>query len=415
MDQTAAMHRLRASPLLRRVSSACADPDVFLTGGSLRDRFLGLPTHDLDLVVRADVAACAEALASAFSGTHFILGRPPVATHRVTAGRLQIDLWQAEGPLRDDILRRDFTVNALLWRLPRGPLIDLVGGVEDLSAGRIRVVRPENLADDPLRVLRGVRLLATRPQLKLTAETEGLLSAAAGGLGRIAKERILDELKQLLAGPAADRALLATARLGLLTPLVPAWQSFAHATSLAVIARSLAGLAGGRSGRLAAGAAEVAMAVIAAPAAGFPAGWAVADAVAPLLRVGLGQSAARRIAAAVEAGECFRNVLGSDRQAERALAVEAASLLPPALSWAVARTAAEGADLSAAARRLLRWLHRFDHRPPLLSGEEIASVLRLPPDARRAEAVSALRLAQARGEARSRPEALAFLRSRRSR
>ncbi len=388
---------------------------MFLTGGSLRDRFLDLPTHDLDLVVRSDVVATADALAATLGGSRFTLGRPPDATQRVIAGRLQIDLWQARGALRDDILRRDFTVNSLFWRLPRGPLTDLVDGVEDLAAGRIRVVRPENLADDPLRVLRGIRLLATRPQLKLTAATEAHLAAAAGGLTRVARERVLDELRRLLAGPAVDRALLAAVRLGLLTPLVPAWNGYAHAAVLARLSRELTGLAGSRSHRLAAAASEVRMAVIAAPAAGFPADWRPVDGAAALARVGLGQSAARRVAAAVELGERLRPALGRDRRAQRELAVEAGSRLPAALAWASARSAVEGTDLLPAARRLLRWLHEFEQRPPLLTGEEIAAVLKLPPDARRAAAVSALRLAQARGDARSRPQALALLRARRSR
>lgn len=410
------MRRLRASPLLRRIAAACPGADVFLTGGSLRDRFLGLPTHDLDLVVRADAAACARALASELGGGTFILGRPPFATHRVVAGALQIDLWQADEALRDDILRRDFTVNALFWRLPRGPLIDLVGGVEDLAAGRIRVVRAENLADDPLRVLRGVRLLATRPQLKLTQRTETQISAAASGLARVARERVLDELRRMLAGPAAERAVLTAARLELLAPLLPAWRRVSDAAALARVAGALSRLASSRSARLAAGAREVALAVIAAPSAGFPTRWAAADAVAPLQRVGVGPGAARRIAAAAEIGERLRDTLGADRRGERALALEAAGLLPAALGWAVARAAAaEAGDLGPAARGLLRWQHAFERRPPLLTGDEIAAALRLPSDGRRSAAVKALRLAQARGEARSRPAALAFLRSRRPR
>jgi tRNA nucleotidyltransferase/poly(A) polymerase len=415
VDPIAAMRRLRSSPLLQRVVAACGDVDVFLTGGSLRDRFLGLATHDLDLVVPADAAAVAGALAAAFGGSRFTLGRPPDASQRVTAGSLQIDLWEARGALRDDILRRDFTVNALFWRLPRGPLIDLVNGVEDLAAGRIRVVRPENLADDPLRVLRGIRLLATRPQLKLTAETEGHLAAAAGGLTRVARERVLDELRRLLAGPEVDRALLAAVRLGLLTPLASAWKDYPHATAAARIARELTGLADSRWRRLGAAAPDVALALLAAPAAGFPESWRIGDAVAALIGFGLGRSAARRIATAVELGERLRRELGRDRRAERELAVEGAGLLPAALAWATARTAVEGADLLPAARRLLRWQREFEQRPPLLTGEEIAALLELPPDARRAAAATALRRAQARGDARNRRQAIAFLRARRDR
>jgi len=407
--------RLAASTLLHRIARACAGTDVFLTGGSLRDRMLGVTTHDLDLVVGGGVRRCAAAVARAFGGRHFTLGRPPNVTHRVTAGSLQVDLWQAEGTLRDDIMRRDFTVNALFWRLPRGPLIDLVSGGEDVLAGRIRVVRPQNLADDPLRVLRGVRLLATRPELKLTRETERHLAAAAAGLTRVALERVLGELRALLAGPEVARAVLATARLGLLAPLLPAWRGFDHAPSLARLAAKLQRLAGMRSPDLAAGARDVAIAVLAAPAAGYPGAWSGPGCIEALQGLGLGRARARAVAEAAALGERLRSCLGCDGRASRAAAAEAGALLPPALAWTVARLDAAGDDRRQAAVRLLRWQRAFVRRPPLIAGDELAEVLELPPDARRAEAVRALRLARARGETRSRRGALALLRSRHSR
>jgi poly(A) polymerase len=388
---------------------------VFLTGGSLRDRFLGVPTHDLDLVVRGDAEAVGAALAAAFGGTHFALGRPPETTQRVVAGRLQLDVTSAQGELREDILRRDFTANAMLWRLPRGPLTDLTGGADDLAAGRIRVVRAANLRDDPLRVLRGVRLVATRPQLRLTAETETYLSEAAGGLRAVARERILDELRRLLAGSAADRAVLAAARLGLLAPLVPAWKDYQHAPLLARLCTALNDLARSHSRALATAAREIALAAVAAPAAGFPDHWRPEKATTALRRIGLGESAARGAAAAVGVGERLLPALAADVKAARALAVAAGNRLSAALAWALARAATDGNDLRPAARRLLRWLHCFERRPPLLDGAEIAALLALPPDARRAAAIDALRLARARGEVRTRAEAVAFLGSARAR
>lgn len=402
--------RLAASPLLRRVARACAGVEVFLTGGSLRDRLLGVRTHDLDLVVAGDARRCAAAVARELGGRHFTLGRPPTVTHRVVAGRLQVDLWQAEGTLRDDIMRRDFTVNALFWRLPRGPLIDLVGGREDVLAGRIRVVRPENLADDPLRVLRGVRLLATRPALRLTHETERHLAGAAEGLTRVARERALAELRLLLAGPEVARAVLAADRLGLLVPLLPAWRGTTHAPALARLAAELRRVAASRQPALAAGGSEVALAVLAAPAAGFPDAWSPAAAAEAVQRLGVGRARARALAEAAALGERLRGCLGRDGPAARGAAVEAGTRLAAALAWAVARERVTGRDCSAAALGLLRWHRAFARRPPLVPGDELAEVLQLPADATRAEAVRALRLARARGETRSRRGALALLR-----
>ncbi|HUK12249.1 MAG TPA: hypothetical protein VLW17_03020, partial [Thermoanaerobaculaceae bacterium] len=237
-----AARRLLSSATLRRIAELWPEGRLFLTGGSLRDRLLGRPGRDLDLAVAGDARAAAARLAAALGGRSFPLGKPPLATWRVVAGAAHLDLWGVGGDVRADILRRDFTVNALFWRLPRGPLLDLVGGLDDLAAGRIRVVDAANLAADPLRVLRGVRLASTHPRFRLTAESERLLAAAAPGLRAVARERIVDELRQLLGGAAARRALALARRLGILAVLRPEWERFDGAETAFALAGELAAL-----------------------------------------------------------------------------------------------------------------------------------------------------------------------------
>ena len=403
-----AARRLLASAVLRRLASIWAGGQLFLTGGSLRDRLLRLPTRDLDLAVLGDARPAAEALARELGGRCFPLGRAPLVTWRVSGGRFTLDLWSVEGDIEKDIRRRDFTVNALFWRLPRGPLLDLVGGLDDLEAGRIRVVRPENLAEDPLRVLRGARLLATHPQLRLTADSERHLAEAAGGLHSVASERIREELRALLAGPGAERALIAAFRIGALAALLPAWGGYSHAAAVARIAGRLAHL-GASPGALGAGAGEVAPALLGAPAAGHPGDWDEAAAASALVGVGWPLRHAQRAAAAAALGERILPALGSRTADLRALAVEAGETLAPALAWAVARGAAAEPDTRAAGESLLRWARRFAARPPLLSGEEVVRLLQLPPGPARGTAVAALRLAQARGEVRTSEQARKFL------
>jgi poly(A) polymerase len=402
-----AARRLAASSVLRRIAAAVPGAEVFLAGGSLRDRLLGLASHDHDIVVLREGRSVAHTLSSWSGGTCFSLGRPPLQTWRVVAPGLQIDVWEAQ-ELKEDILRRDFTVNALLWRLPAGPLIDLAGGLADLAAGRLRVVRPANLLADPLRVLRGLRLLATRPQLRLTRETERHLAAAAGPLPVVARERTLDELYQLLAGPEVARALLTGARLGVLAALLPAWRDFDHAQLAASLAEALAMLAAGRHGTLASGARAVAPGLLATPAAGFPGAWNGLNAARALAALGLPLGAAHRISRAVAFGERLVAALDTERTARR-VAAEAGDHLAPSLAWAVARRRLAAEDTEAAARRLLRFARAFAGRPPLLDGDEVARLLSLPADARRATAITALRLAQAEGVVRTREQARRWL------
>ncbi len=398
------LRRLAGSRLLRKVAAAMPGSLVFLTGGSLRDRLLGLDTHDLDLVVDGDPRAGAAAIAGRLGVRCFALGRPPRVAWRLVTPRAQIDVVALQGgSVEADVRRRDFTVNALLWRLPHGPLFDLVGGVDDLAAGRIRVVRRENLEDDPLRVLRGLRLAATHPSLRLTAETEHQLAQAAPGLSRVARERVTGELQLLLGGAGVTRALLAAARLGVLGPLIPGWKRPTDPQSLATLAGHLAALRRGR-GVLAQGAAAVSPAVLAAPAAGDPPRWD-GEAAATALAAVWPARAARAAGRAAALGERLAHELTGP--GARALAVEAGDDLAAALAWAVARAATP--EAVTAARRLLGWWRSFADRPPLLPGDEVAALLGLPRGPARAAAVRRLRFAQARGEIRTAGQARRLL------
>ena len=402
-----ASRRLRASRTLRRIAVAAGDAPLFLTGGSLRDRLLGLVTHDIDLVTTGDPRALAARLGSELGGRPVRLGREPHVAWRLASDVGQVDLVGAQGSLHEDVLRRDLTVNAMLWRLPQGPLLDLTRGLEDLTAGRLRTVRYVNLVDDPVRVLRAVRLAATRPQLRLTSETERQLAQAAPGLAGAARERVLEELRLLLSGPAVERALLGAVRCRLLVPLLPDWETFDRGPELARAAGRLAAIARRRDG-LGAGAVEVATAILAAPAAGFPERWDLAAGARALAHAGYPERRTRRVSQAAELAVRLARVLGADVREARGLAVEAGSLLPMSLAWAVAGRD-EGDASVAAAASLLRWWRRFAARPPLLSGAEIARLLDLGEGPARAAAIRRLQRARALGEVRTADQARDFV------
>jgi len=402
-----AARRLRASSTLRRISAAAGDAPLFLTGGSLRDRLLGLVTHDIDLVTTSDPRALAARLGHELGGHPVRLGREPHVAWRLASDVGQVDLVGAQGSLHEDVLRRDLTVNAMLWRLPHGPLLDLTRGLEDLTAGRLRTVRYVNLVDDPVRVLRAVRLAATRSQLRLTAETERQLAQAAPGLEGAARERVVDELRLLLGGPAVERALLVAVRCRLLAPLLPAWEAFEGGADLAHLAGRLAAIARRRDG-LGAGAVDVATAVLAAPAAGFPERWDLGAGAGALVRAGYPERRARRVSQAAELSVRLARVLGTDLRESRGLAAEAGQLLPMSLAWAAAGND-EGEASVAAAASLLRWWRRFAARPPLLTGAEVAGLLDLAEGPARAAAIRRLHQARARGEVRTADQARDYL------
>ncbi len=219
--------------------------DAWIVGGALRDRLLGVASPEIDVAVSRDADGLARDLEQAGRGRAVFLskGRPGPRVFRV-AGARPIDIAEIEGgSIAADLARRDFTVNALALELGSGKLLDPFDGAGDAARHRLRCVRPENLAEDPLRILRAARLWASHG---LEPEPAVLAAArpAAPLFGRTAPERIASELSKLLGAERAAPALGWTARAGILGMALGLALSAARS---AAIARALGALDGRRT------------------------------------------------------------------------------------------------------------------------------------------------------------------------
>ena len=195
---------------------------AWLVGGAVRDAILGRPTFDLDVAVEGDVAAAARSLARTARGPVFELS-DAFGSWRVMARNRgwQVDLSPLRGgSLEADLALRDFTVNAIAEPLEGGARVDPHGGVRDLAAGCLRAVGREAFADDPLRVVRLVRLAA---ELGLGADpaTCALARTSAPGAATVAQERVLAELKHIVAGDGVVASLALMDDLGLTAAILP--------------------------------------------------------------------------------------------------------------------------------------------------------------------------------------------------
>jgi poly(A) polymerase len=219
---------LAASPALRAIYdlAQARGAQVFLVGGTVRELALGGKTIDLDLAVSRQTLELARDLARALAGT-FVLLDETERTARVVAGEDTLDLAEFRGPtLVEDLGGRDFTINAMaldMEALLAGrplSLIDPMGGLADLAAGQVRMVAADNLAYDPLRLLRAYRFAATHG-FTVTPETTAAIQALAPNLSRVAGERLHYELFQLLPAPRAAKVLRDMDQTGLLTQVFP--------------------------------------------------------------------------------------------------------------------------------------------------------------------------------------------------
>jgi tRNA nucleotidyltransferase (CCA-adding enzyme) len=232
--------------------------DAYLVGGAVRDEQLGLDSKDADFVVPGvDHDGLRRALAPhgrvedlevagrlvgarlyprdpelrklAPAGIEFA---PARAERSTGPGRHDFEIVADPAlSIEDDLARRDFTVNAMARRLETGELVDPFGGASDLNRGVLRTVRPTSFAEDPLRLVRGLRLVS---QLGLEPDDATLeqMRAEADGVRLVSGERIggglrsdgMGELSKLLLGREPAKALRLARDTGVLTALLPEFE-----------------------------------------------------------------------------------------------------------------------------------------------------------------------------------------------
>ena len=191
-----------------------------LVGGAVRDGLLNrLPDHpDLDMVVPADALEQVRKLSREFGGACVVLDRERDMA-RLVLGSWTIDLARQDGDdLTADLLRRDYRINAIALTLTPDPkLLDPSGGIADLRARRITAVDEQNLLNDPLRLLRALRLAA---ELSMTIDetTLEMIARHRHLLPKVAPERIQAEVLKLVQANSADQAIRLLHSLQLIAP-----------------------------------------------------------------------------------------------------------------------------------------------------------------------------------------------------
>ncbi len=216
---------------------------LYIVGGAVRDMILGRPPDDLDLVVEGDAIGLAEALAAELGGavrSHTAFGTATLTLKQPEGEPLTLDFVMArtefyEHPsalpdveaasLRHDLHRRDFTINTLAICLNParyGWLYDFYGGRRDITRKLIRVLHNLSFIDDPTRILRAARL-AARLGFVIEPRTRALIGDALeqGVLGRTTPQRIMHELRLILAEANPEPALALLDDLGVLRTMHP--------------------------------------------------------------------------------------------------------------------------------------------------------------------------------------------------
>ena len=203
-----------------------------LVGGAVRDGLLNQLKNkpDLDFVVNSNAIKLAQELSIRLGGNCVILDQGRDIARLVCEG-WTIDFAKQIGEtLRDDLYRRDFSINAIALTFDDAPkLFDPIGGIKDLREKRLVAIRESNLIDDPLRMLRAYRLMSEL-NLSLDIETKKYINFNGNLLSRVAPERIKYEIQRLIKGVSANNVLPLLKE----TTLLKTWQNHSVQKSLAI-------------------------------------------------------------------------------------------------------------------------------------------------------------------------------------
>jgi tRNA nucleotidyltransferase (CCA-adding enzyme) len=235
------------------------DLDAYVVGGAVRDGLLRLESKDADfLVPGVDIDGLRQALAPHGRADELtVAGRPvgvrfyprdPQLRESVPGGielappRREVSTGPGRhdfeivvdptGSVEDDLARRDFTVNAMARRLVDGTLVDPYHGQDDLAGRVLRTVSPNSFAEDPLRLVRGLRFVSqldldpdeqTLAQMRAEAESVALVSGERIGGGLAADG--MGELSKLLLGAHPAKALRIARDTGVLVALLPEFEA----------------------------------------------------------------------------------------------------------------------------------------------------------------------------------------------
>ena len=194
---------------------------VYIVGGSIRDLMCDRTPFDCDVVVQGDPASFAKRLASKTSGRFVELGKHGQTMRRVVTKDLSFDIMPLNGAtIEEDLLQRDFTINAMAVAVSSGSLIDQLGGRQDLASKKIRMVSVEVFRKDPVRLIRAYRLAAAF-DFSIDADTHKVLARDAHLISRSAGERVREEFFKILQCAGSHAYLVGMAHSGLLFNVFP--------------------------------------------------------------------------------------------------------------------------------------------------------------------------------------------------
>ncbi len=207
--------------LIEKIKPYIKNYDSYLVGGYLRDLLSGEISPDRDIAIKCDnLAELTKKIADELNGSFVELDKSN-EIYRVVFGDDYIDFAKLlNNNLDDDIKRRDFTMNAIMYDINNEKFIDITGGKKDFEEKLIRTYKISNLSDDPLRMIRAIRFQA-KLGFRIDDEIINFIKENNSLILNVAPERVHQELMKTFEGKFLIQALFSMDETGLLDVIFP--------------------------------------------------------------------------------------------------------------------------------------------------------------------------------------------------
>ncbi len=229
-EQTKSSLRRAAGEVVQKLTQAGFE--AYFAGGCVRDMLMGMEPKDIDIATDATPEAVQEEFPKTYAvGAQFGVVVVLHGRHQFEVATFRVDSMYSDGrhpdsvkfgDARADVMRRDFTINGMLYDPIDDKVIDWVGGQKDLKKKVIRCIGEplERLSEDKLRMLRAVRF-SCRLGFEIEPATLAAIRRTVPQIGAVSQERIKAEIEQITTGKSAARGVRQMFELGLLRYVLP--------------------------------------------------------------------------------------------------------------------------------------------------------------------------------------------------
>ncbi|MCX5807050.1 MAG: HD domain-containing protein [Proteobacteria bacterium] len=212
-------NRIKREGVAKELRRKSFNGKVYLVGGAIRELCLNQKPNDYDFALseQKDLVV----LESLFGTGAFILGKKPTQTYRIVRDKISIDITILHTNIEEDLLRRDFTMNAIAYDVHGDEIIDSLNGIHDIEKRIIRYPSRSTLKDDPLRMLKAIRHLSVLKGFSLHKELKDAITELGHLINQTAPERIKYEMDQVIISGNVLTGLNTMTSTGLIFKIFP--------------------------------------------------------------------------------------------------------------------------------------------------------------------------------------------------